>query len=559
MPSGKMAGVEQETWAAPGPGTWERDASHFDTAVTPLMVEVIEHAAPAGIREGFDVIGAPLETMDVRFVEGQMYRRLVPIIGGSGGGPSTPPPAWLMRTVFSVHPRLRKRARTAERALADRSWSGEADRWESTWKPEILATNRRLAAVDLAALDDEDLAAHFDETLEHARRAMVLHFRLHISDLGPIALLLDHTSDWGVADSDVMPVLAGASPATNAPQGALRPVAREIAAAGVRPTSLDEIRAIGDAAARHLDDYLLEFGTRLTTGYDVTDLTLAELPELILSTLADPRLLDDHTAEELAIERGELAMAEVRATVPAEHRERFDELVNDARRLYGLRDENGPITAEWPGGIMRLILLEVGRRLVAAGRLHTVDHVFDLSSVEIGGALRGEPGPRADAVATRHTRRLARGDREGPAHLGPAPVEPDLSGLPDAMGRMMRMSVNALALLEAEPDHGALSGTGIGTAAYTGRAIVVADADEALERCEPGDVIITRFTVPTFNSVLALAGAVVTEQGGLLCHTAVIARELGIAAVVGVSGALDIADGATVEVDPVAGTVTVGP
>ena len=50
-----------------------------------------------------------------------------------------------------------------------------------------------------------------------------------------------------------------------------------------------------------------------------------------------------------------------------------------------------------------------------------------------------------------------------------------------------------------------------------------------------------------------------TEQGGLLCHTAVIARELGIAAVVGVSGALDIADGATVEVDPVAGTVTVGP
>ena len=80
----------------------------------------------------------------------------------------------------------------------------------------------------------------------------------------------------------------------------------------------------------------------------------------------------------------------------------FDGLVADARRLYGLRDENGPITAEWPGGILRMILLEVGRRLVAAGRLRTVDHVFDLSAVELTGALRGEPGPRAEAVATRH-------------------------------------------------------------------------------------------------------------------------------------------------------------
>ena len=124
--------------------------------------------------------------------------------------------------------------------------------------------------------------------------------------------------------------------------------------------------------------------------------------------------------------------------------------MNDARRLYGLRDENGPITAEWPGGIMRLILLEVGRRLVAAGRLHTVDHVFDLSSVEIGGALRGEPARGRRGRDARGV--LLVGTARGRRIWVPAPVEPDLSGLPDAMGRMMRMSVNALALLEAEPD-----------------------------------------------------------------------------------------------------------
>ena len=65
-------------------------------------------------------------------------------------------------------------------------------------------------------------------------------------------------------------------------------------------------------------------------------------------------------------------------------------------------------------------------------------------------------------------------------------------------------------------------------------------------------------TTPAFNMVLTLAGAVVTAEGGALSHAAVLARELGIPAVVGAPAALrDIPDGATVEVDPVAGVVRV--
>jgi rifampicin phosphotransferase len=75
---------------------------------------------------------------------------------------------------------------------------------------------------------------------------------------------------------------------------------------------------------------------------------------------------------------------------------------------------------------------------------------------------------------------------------------------------------------------------------------------------EPGDVLIVPFTTPSYNTVLSLAGAVVTTEGGPLCHAAVLARELGIPAVVGATGALrDIPDGALVEVDPVSGMVSV--
>jgi rifampicin phosphotransferase len=549
--------VSSLVWTAPGPGTWERDQSHFSTTVSRLTIEVMEQAAPKGMREGSALIGAPIDTMEVRFVNGQMYRRLVPVIGGSGKGPSKPPPAWLVRAVFAVHPRLRRRAQLAGRALEAKSWRAEADRWDSEWKPTLVATNRRLGRIDLGDLTDSGLADHLDACLDHLLWSTALHFRLHVSDLGPIAVLLDRTTAWGIDPGEVMAALTGSSPATSGPRDALRPLARELADRDVDARSFDDIRRAGEKAAELLDDYIAEYGHRLTTGYDLTDLTLAEMPEVVLASLRDVRLGSDRTAAKEAEDRGAAALSHLRSQVAATDLAQFDDMVEDARRLYGLRDENGPLTFEWPGGVLRLALLEAGSRFVRTGRLASPEHVFDLSRVELVGALRGEPGPRADAVQTRHVRRLAQGEVESPAHLGPAPVEPDLSGLPDAMQELMRMTLNVLGLLEAVPNAAHLTGTGIGVEAYRGTARVVADADEAMERAEPGDVIITRFTAPTFNSVLAMAGAVVTEQGGLLCHTAVIARELGIAAVVGASGALGIPDGSDVIVDPVAGTVTV--
>jgi pyruvate,water dikinase len=96
---------------------------------------------------------------------------------------------------------------------------------------------------------------------------------------------------------------------------------------------------------------------------------------------------------------------------------------------------------------------------------------------------------------------------------------------------------------------------GIGTGAYVGTARVVRDPVEALAVMEPGDVVVAPYTAPTYNCVLSMAGAIVTEEGGLLCHAAVIARELGLPAVIGAQGAMTIPDGTTVEVDPAAGRV----
>ena len=65
--------------------------------------------------------------------------------------------------------------------------------------------------------------------------------------------------------------------------------------------------------------------------------------------------------------------AALRARVPESERTRFDELLGDARGVMDMRDDNGPLTCEWPAGLLRRGLLEVGRRLVARGRIDDAD------------------------------------------------------------------------------------------------------------------------------------------------------------------------------------------
>jgi pyruvate,water dikinase len=130
--------------------------------------------------------------------------------------------------------------------------------------------------------------------------------------------------------------------------------------------------------------------------------------------------------------------------------------------------------------------------------------------------------------------------------------------MPPNLARITRIVLTVVASMEADSTTPPLTGTGVGNASYVGTARVVHDAVEALATMEPGDVVVAPYTAPTYNAVLSMAGAIVTEEGGLLCHAAVIARELGLPAVVGATDAMRlIPDGARVEVDPAAGTVRV--
>ncbi len=90
-----------------------------------------------------------------------------------------------------------------------------------------------------------------------------------------------------------------------------------------------------------------------------------------------------------------------------------------------------------------------------------------------------------------------------------------------------------------------------------GTARVIRDLSDA-DRLGTGEVLVCGVTSAPWTPLFAIAGAVVTDAGGILAHSAICAREYGIAAVVGTSmGTRMIPDGATVTVDGTAGTVTI--
>ena len=91
-------------------------------------------------------------------------------------------------------------------------------------------------------------------------------------------------------------------------------------------------------------------------------------------------------------------------------------------------------------------------------------------------------------------------------------------------------------------------GRAIGQKVGTGPARLVRSLAE-MERVQPGDVLVTDMTDPNWEPVMKRAGAIVTNRGGRTCHAAIIARELGIPAVVGCGHATEaIQEGALVTV-----------
>ncbi|MGI9604219.1 MAG: PEP-utilizing enzyme [Acidimicrobiales bacterium] len=541
-------------WTPPGPGEWEYDGTHSPSSPTRVFRAVAAPSADTAYRRVFEQLGGPLDTIEIAFVHGKMYRRLRPLVGGNSNMAAPPKPVlWL---AARLHPAFRRRERQARQTLADNTHLHPIEVWETSERQEWIDANQVLQAIEPTALTDSELADHIDELIAHNLAGWTRHHELHGTDMGPIGDLLAHTNRWGIDPVSVMATLYGASPATTEAASAARSIAEALHDADVdieQLADLDDVHSVAEAG-RRLDDYLATYRWRVVTSYDIEGVTVGEMP---LATLNMIKRAATTEAPTTAFDPE--VLEEIRAQVPEDHQEQFDEMWTWARRAYGLRDDNGPLTAEWPMGLIRRGYLEAGRRLAESGRLSESSLVFELDGPELSAVLRGSTSLTTDDLDARRRERRWESDLQPPLRLGPEGAPPDPSALPPMMRRMVEAVTTCVELLEPPAtERPRLTGTGIGSRTYQGTARVAHSAEEVIDRMDPGDVLVAAWTAPTYNAVMAIAGALIVQEGGLLCHAAVMARELDLPAVIGATDAMEhITDGDLVEVDPGSGRIRV--
>lgn len=529
------------------------DTTHHGRRPATRFMSAISEGASDGFEQLTARYGLPLETMEFAEVHGYLYARPKAIgDNGKGGAPPPKPVLWL---VSRLHPELRRRNRTARWAWAERRWRDDVDDWfDRGGRAGVVAENLRLQRFDPTTADDGALADHVAELADHLAEQFVLGFATHGGDIIPCGDYLAHCADWGISASDATALLAGASPLTVETRDLLEPAARALAAArrtGAAPASIAELRAASAPAADAIGRWLELHGWRLLNSDDVDCPTLHEQPDLQWRIVAAV----DPDARQAAPDPGP-----VRERVPADARSTFDELLAEARYGLRLRDDNVGVRLNWPAGLARRALLESGRRLAERGAVSDATHTIHCTPSELAGLLRGAGSPSADEIGDRHAERALRLTLEAPSYLGDPEAPPPLDAFPAPIARATRAVMALIDAMQGESldSDGALVGHGLGGVTYRGRAVVIAGPDDDFGTIEAGDVLVAPFTSPSFNSVFPLLGAVVVEEGGPMSHTAIVSREFGIPAVVGVRGALGaIRTGDDVEVDATAGTVRV--
>ena len=483
--------------------TWLPDPSHYPEQMTPLSATVWFEAMGKGLHDATRELRAPFGGFRTRTELGWAYEAELE-------------PDWEHdREVF----------RAAALALPDR------------WRDEILPRVRAITAELESMRPEQPPSGEAGALLDRLWELVQEQWRLHFLTVIPAQAAADVFRDAYAevyGDEDPIAAYRLLERVGNPADDELRELARRARELGIadvvsQHTSADVRSVLAQSASgrrwlHELDTYLLRYGGR-SRWHELSLPREVEQPTMTFESIR------------LALANGDPPVAE-RPDVPGA----LSDIVERVREAHALKELHS-YEIDYPGLLAtREALLAFGRRLVAEGGIADVDDVWMLERDELRAALVGDIDSLEPLVASRRAE-LAHGREDGPQpFLGDPPSEADRHAI--------------LENFYGRPGAG-LGGAGASRGEAEGIArVVVGETDFA--RIEPGDVLVTTTTTPAWTPLFPSLAALVTETGGILSHAAVVAREYGLPAVVGVANATrTIPDGARVRVDGNAGTVTV--
>ncbi len=542
-------------------GTWQKDTMHFAEPITPFGASTHLHQDAA-----FDTLveewGLLPDSVRARVIGHEYYLHIGPDDGGA-----KPPPWWVLGLLARLVPSFRRKLRQSKEAIDRGLLESLPKQWEEELKPALLSRLADLRSVDLGALDDAALCEHLDLLQEFSRQCMTLHFRLFVPNLvGVYELAKTCKQLLGWESHQAAQLVQGLSTTSSASVRDLadiaahargRPAARTLIEEA-RPNFVQELQTVDPEVGERVAAYLQTWGTR-TFGGDAGTPNLEEKPELLALLLVE--FMNGQAKESpLAIRERAIQKAQD-ALKTDEDRKRFERALRYAETVYPLREDNVLLTDQMSTGLLRRVGLEFGKRLAGRGLVSSKQDAALLTAEELREALLGtSDGALRDVVGRRKGEMLWVRANPGPAHYGAAPGPlPDLRGFPEASRRL-----NEAILWEAEQEFAppaqcegdALGGLAASSGTHRGKVRVVRSLHD-LHTVHPGEVLVCPTTSAAWTMVFARAGALVTEAGSSLCHTAIVAREYSLPAVVSVKSATTLLKtGDEVIVDGSRGVVT---
>ena len=497
-------------WEAPGPGRWRLDADHAERPVRRAGWDIysgMEQATAAAYR----AVGLATQCMRIVFVNGWPYVQVEMVDDAD---------------------ELARREPGARAAVEDGSWRDVVNEWFGAGRREFI--DRCLVVQGSLDELDADLSS-IAEVLATAGALAIdgpaKHFMLTPGYLGAGLFLEGH--EPGEPRERALSTLAGASPGSREPAELAGAVADALGDEARSVESVADIRTHSPAAADALDHFVERFGSRSLDGFPDAQILL-ERPDLIVRSI---RTAHRHRSGQPPKSEG----------VPL-----------DVQRSYGLRDDNVGITCNWAAGLLHRAIDAAGGALYQHGLLDEPSHAFHVSVDELVEACEQRTAGLGSIAAEAANAYERFASSPPPAVLDGDRITRSKPEFPTYVAR----ATSALRIysepVPRQASDAGLGGIGVGTRKVRGRAVVADDAIEASERLEPNDILVTGVTDSAFNVLLTQVDGLVTEHGGGMSHAALMARELGIPAIIGVSAAMSqVPDGALIELNPVEGLLRI--
>jgi rifampicin phosphotransferase len=516
--------------------SWEHDSMHMPFALSPLSIDYVSMILD-GIAYGHAHWDAPFR-LPVRFWNGYAYmavRYLVP-------EPHKP--------AFDAY------------AEKHRAFIAESEAyWQGTAIPEIQASRDWFRSLAVESMALEDLAPVWTEAWQRSARSWQIHF---IAIRGAYQITDDLSDFYESVVADAAPGVAlrlvqGRAEVLHDVEVGLDrltamvradPTLRAAFSEGAAPT-MAALESMPEATAflTELHAFLDVHGHLGGSFDDIAFPSWIEEPSIVLGDISR-RLTVTEAPTPTERRAALLAQADaeadgVRAALADEPEKvaRFDALLDAGRRVGPLTEIHNYWIDRLVQSQIRSFAMRVGARLVDSGVIQAADDVLYFERDEVPGLLRA-PGDRRELVAGRRAQHAQQKAMRPPAKVGKPPRPSTETDRFDG------------ARFEAADD-GTLRGTGASAGVVRGTARIILGPQD-FGKVTPGVVIVAPSSNPSWVPLLSIACGLLTNTGGVLSHAAVVAREFGLPAVVGLGDVTTrIPDGAEVELDGTTGLVRV--